>query len=159
MILQQNNLSIDLKKFLNFKVKNKNSQFLCEYLHLDPYLHLYEDIRIQKEFIHIRKSVSTCGFKKHIRIHIHIFFRICIRIHNPNAEFTHSYMYFLRKRMRISSWIIRLRLHPSLCISGSVHVCEPHTHTIRGPITRWHVDWSSYNMLCVWASHTYYKRL
>ena len=40
---------------------------------------------------------------------------------------------------------------------GSVHVCEPHTHTIRGPITCWHVYWSSYNMVCVWASHTYYK--
>jgi len=42
---------------------------------------------------------------------------------------------------------------------GSVHVCEPHTHTIRAPITHWRVYWSSYNVLCVWASHTYYKRL
>ena len=30
---------------------------------------------------------------------------------------------------------------------GSVHVCEPHTHTIREPIPRWHVDWNSYILL------------
>jgi len=30
---------------------------------------------------------------------------------------------------------------------------------IRRPITRWHVYWFSYNMLCLWASHIYYKRL
>jgi len=28
---------------------------------------------------------------------------------------------------------------PTLSFMGSVHVCEPHTHTIRGPITHWHV--------------------
>ena len=37
--------------------------------------------------------------------------------------------------------------------TGSVHVCEPHTHTIRGLITCLHVYWPSYNMLFVWASH------
>ena len=36
---------------------------------------------------------------------------------------------------------------------GSVHVCEPHTHTIREPITHWHVYWFSYNMLCVSLTH------
>ena len=29
----------------------------------------------------------------------------------------------------------------------SVHVCEPHTHTIRGSIRRWHVNLNSYNHL------------
>jgi len=42
---------------------------------------------------------------------------------------------------------------------GSVHVCESHIHIIRTPITRWHAYWFSYNSLCVWVSHTYYKRL
>ena len=29
----------------------------------------------------------------------------------------------------------------------SVHVCEPHTHTIRGSMLYWHVDFTSYNLL------------
>ena len=43
--------------------------------------------------------------------------------------------------------------------SDLVHVCESHTHIIRGSITSWHVYWISYNKVCLWASHTYYKRL
>ena len=38
--------------------------------------------------------------------------------------------------------------------TDSIHVCG-HTNTIRGPISCWHVDWTSYNMLCVWVN---YKR-
>ena len=42
--------------------------------------------------------------------------------------------------------------------SGGVRfMCVSDTHTIREPITRWHVYWSSYYMLCVWVSHIYYK--
>ena len=66
-ILQQNNLSIDLKKFLNFKLKNRKLQSLCSY----HYLHQCANIHIR---IHIHMLIFI---SKKV---IHPYMNICIHI-------------------------------------------------------------------------------